>query len=161
EIVPVDVVGPPTSLDVRAAVWAELTALRLSATAEPRPVVRRGGANAAAEGRPDGAGHVTGSCGEPRDEGVLRSYCVGAAPMASGVVRAGGLAVADDGRVGDLTIRSFGVLRAVDTPPIDIELFARSGPPVNGSDVVFAAVAGAVWRHQGFPPVWPTRARLR
>jgi hypothetical protein len=28
---------------------------------------------------------------------------------------------------------------------------------VNGSDAVFAAVAAAVWRHDGFPPAWPSR----
>ena len=51
---------------------------------------------------------------------VLRSYCTGAAHMALGWVRSEGLAIGDDGTPLDLTIRSFGVLRAVDTPPIHI-----------------------------------------
>jgi hypothetical protein len=32
---------------------------------------------------------------------------------------------------------------------------------VNGSDAVFAAVALAVWRHQGLAPDWPTGTGLR
>ena len=70
----------------------------------------------------DGALHVRVRCGDPLDEVVLRSYCTGAAHMALGWVRSEGLAVADDGTPLDLTIRSFGVLRAVDTPPIHIEI---------------------------------------
>ena len=99
--------------------------------------------------------HVRVRCGDPLDEVVLRSYCTGAAHMALGWVRSEGLAVDDDGTPLDLTIRSFGVLRAVDTPPIHIEIEHDDGEPVNGSDAVFAAVAAAAWRHAGFPPEWP------
>ena len=49
--------------------------------------------------------------GDPLDEVVLRSYCIGAAHMALGWVTSEGIAVADDGESLDLTIRSFGVLR--------------------------------------------------
>jgi hypothetical protein len=63
--------------------------------------------------------------------------------------------------VHDLTIRSFGVLRAADTPPIEVELDGGAGTPVNGSDVVFAAVALAVWRAQHLPADWPTGVALR
>lgn len=72
-----------------------------------------------------------------------------------------GLAVDDAGEVHDLTIRSFGVPRAIDTPPIDVEIDPTPGAPVNGSDAVFAAVAAAVWLHQGCPTDWPTRGALR
>jgi CO/xanthine dehydrogenase Mo-binding subunit len=75
--------------------------------------------------------------------------------MALGWVRSEGVAIGDDGTPLDLTIRSFGVLRAVDTPPLDIEIEADDGEPVNGSDAVLAAVAAAAWRHTGFAPVWP------
>jgi CO/xanthine dehydrogenase Mo-binding subunit len=95
-------------------------------------------------------------CGAVLDEVVLRSYCVGAAHMALGWVRSEGLVVGADGVPLDLTIRSFGVLRAVDTPAIDVTILPSDDPPVNGSDAVFAAVAAAVWRHDGFPPRWPT-----
>ena len=56
--------------------------------------------------------HVRVRCGDPLDEVVLRSYCTGAAHMALGWVRSEGLAVDDDGVPVDLTIRSFGILRA-------------------------------------------------
>ena len=45
-----------------------------------------------------------------------------------GWVTSEGLAVDADGAVHDLTIRSFGVLRAVDTPPIDVEIEPRRRP---------------------------------
>jgi CO/xanthine dehydrogenase Mo-binding subunit len=102
------------------------------------------------------------ACGRPLDETVLRSYCVGAAHMALGWVTSEGLAVDEAGDVHDLTIRSFGVLRAVDTPPIAVTIDrAADGPPVNGSDAVFAAVAAAAWLAEGCPPEWPTGTRLR
>jgi CO/xanthine dehydrogenase Mo-binding subunit len=105
---------------------------------------------------------VTVSCGAVLDEVALRSYCVGAAHMALGWVTSEGLAVDDAGDVHDLTIRSFGVLRAVDMPPVSVSLdTGDDGTPVNGSDAVFAAVAAATWLAQGLPPDWPTGAPLR
>ena len=95
-------------------------------------------------------------CGDPLDEVVLRSYCIGAAHMALGWACNEALAVDADGQVNDLTIRSFGVLRAVDTPPIEVEIEPDDGPPVNGSDAAFAAVAAATWLAQGRPTEWPT-----
>jgi CO/xanthine dehydrogenase Mo-binding subunit len=95
------------------------------------------------------------SCGVVLDDVVLRSYCLGAAHMALGWVRSEGLAVGEDGVPLDLTIRSFGILRAVDTPPIDVRLDRGTGEPVNGSDAVFAAVAAAAWRRAGWAPRWP------
>ncbi len=96
------------------------------------------------------------SCGAPLDTTVLRSYCVGAAHMALGWVTTEGLSVDADGVPHDLTIRSFGVVRAVDTPAIEVEIVASEGPPVNGSDAVFAAVAAAVWRRADWASRWPT-----
>ena len=95
----------------------------------------------------------------PLDEVVLRSYCIGAAHMALGWVRSEGVAVDGAGEPQDLTIRSFGILRAVDMPPVDVRIEPDDGPPVNGSDAVFAAVAAAAWRHLGFPPEWPAQRR--
>ncbi len=99
-------------------------------------------------------------CGEPLDEVVLRSYCIGAAHMALGWVRSEGIAVDAGGEPQDLTIRSFGILRAVDMPRIEVRIDADDGPPVNGSDAVFAAVAAAAWRHIGHPAEWPAAAAL-
>jgi CO/xanthine dehydrogenase Mo-binding subunit len=104
----------------------------------------------------DGRLEITVSCGDPLDDVVLRSYCVGAAHMALGWVTSEGLAVDDEGEPHDLTIRSFGIVRPSDMPPVEVTIEPGEGPPVNGSDAVFAAVAAAVWHHQGYPPDWPT-----
>ena len=69
------------------------------------------------------------------------------------------LTAGPDGRPDDLTIRSFGVLRAVDTPLIEVTIEASDRPAVNGSDAVFGAVAAAVWAAEGFPPRWPTHSK--
>jgi aerobic-type carbon monoxide dehydrogenase small subunit (CoxS/CutS family) len=155
----VDVAGPPTSAALRAAGWAEALVL-LAAARGDREITSPDGAVATAEVGPDGV-RVTVRCGRPLDEVVLRSYCIGAAHMALSWVSSEGLAVDDQGAVHDLTIRSFGILRAVDTPPIEVEILPDDGAPVNGSDAVFAAVAAAAWRAQGTPTEWPTGLRLR
>ena len=149
----VDIAGPPTSAGIRAAGWAEAAVL----LAPPDGwVTAPNGAAARAEIAGDGAVSVTVRCGEVLDGVVVRSYCIGAAHMALGWVRSEGIAVGADGVPLDLTIRSFGVLRAVDTPVVQVAVDAGGGPPVNGSDAVFAAVALAAWRAAGFPPRWPT-----
>jgi CO/xanthine dehydrogenase Mo-binding subunit len=87
------------------------------------------------------------AAGDPLDAVVLRSYAIGAVHMALGWVLTEGLAVDPvTGEVHDLTIRSFGILRAKDTPPIDVELVDDPGAPrARASDAVFAAVAAAAW----------------
>ncbi|HEX4868395.1 MAG TPA: 2Fe-2S iron-sulfur cluster-binding protein [Acidimicrobiales bacterium] len=158
----VDVAGPPTSVDLRAAGWAEAMVLLAGARGSLEPVtdpIR--GARAEAEIAADGTVRVRVEAGEVLDEVVLRSYCTGAAHMALSWVSSEGIAVDDDGQVHDLTIRSFGVLRAVDTPPIEVEVVAGTGPAVRGSDAVFAAVAAAAWLHGGCIPDWPTGQRWR
>ena len=142
----VDVAGPATSVDVRAAGRAEAQVLKFALA---------GGAPARVDDT--GAVHVTVDAGDPLDEVVLRSYCIGAAHMALGWVRSEGIAVDDDGQAHDLTIRSFGILRAVDTPDIHVTITPSDAPPVNASDAVFAAVAAAAWMADGLPQDWPTR----
>ncbi len=151
----VTVPGPATSLDLRAAGWAE--ALTLLAGA--RGAVGELGAPSGSTAEADIVGgrlRVRVACGDPLDAVTLRSYCVGAAHMAYSMVTSEGLAVDDGGEVHDLTVRSFGVVRATETPPIDVEIDETSGPPVNGSDGVFAAVMAATWLDRGCPPTWPT-----
>ena len=151
----VDVTGPPVSADLRAAGWAEVAACR-SALREPpdRAVGPDGGwAEVTVEGH--GGVVVTVGCGDPLDLTVLRSYCIGAVHMAWGMVHGEHLAVGDDGVPLDLTIRSFGVLRAADTPTVDVRIEPESGEPVNGSDAVFAAALAAAWRHAGHPVTVP------
>ena len=154
----IDVVGPPTSRALRAAGWAEAAVLVAAATGATE-IRSPEGATAEAEVTPDGL-RVRVACGDPLDAVVLRSYCIGAAHMALGWVTSEGLVVDDEGEVHDLTVRSFGVLRASDMPAVEVEIDPSASEPVNGSDAVFAAVALAVWRHQGLPPAWPTGRNL-
>jgi CO/xanthine dehydrogenase Mo-binding subunit len=119
------------------------------------------GATAEAEIRPDGTVRLRVDAGEPLDDVVLRSYATGAAHMALSWVSTEGIAVDEAGVVHDLTIRSFGVLRAVATPPIEVEVVGRTGSPARASDAVFAAVAAAAWLHLDCPTDWPTGARWR
>jgi aerobic-type carbon monoxide dehydrogenase small subunit (CoxS/CutS family) len=158
EVEEVDVVGPPTSTALRGAGWVEAAVLLASLQAGPGFVVTApGGGRAAAHLGGDGAIHIEVECGDPLDEVVLRTYCTGAAHMALGWVTTEGLAVDAQGAPHDLTIRSFGVLRAVDTPPIHVTIEPGRGEPVNGSDAVFAAVAAAAWARSGWAPAWPLR----
>lgn len=162
----VDVPGPPTSVDVRAAGWAEAAVLMAALAARGQGgrggglghearVTSPAGASAVAAIGGDGIVRVHLDCGAVLDEVVLRSYVIGAAHMALGWVRSEGLAVGPDGMVGDLTVRSFGILRAAEMPHVEVVLEPSDGAAVNGSDAVFAAVAAAVWLSLGCPPSWP------
>jgi CO/xanthine dehydrogenase Mo-binding subunit len=104
----------------------------------------------------DGSVDVRVRCGAPLDETILRSYCIGAAHMGLGLVTSESLGVDTDGVIHDLTVRSFGILRAVDTPLITVTIESDDGPPVNGSDAVMAAVAAAAWLASGCAQDWPT-----
>jgi CO/xanthine dehydrogenase Mo-binding subunit len=167
----VDAPGPATASSVRAVGLAERAVLvegaLHAAGADRVALVRDGraasvlldsciaaasGALAGARVTIDDAGHVDRvlirvAAGDPLDDVVLRSYAVGAAHMALGWVLTEGLAVdPDTGEVHDLTIRSFGILRAKDTPPIEVEVVDDPGEPLgHSSDAVFAAVAAAAW----------------
>jgi xanthine dehydrogenase small subunit len=149
-------------VDVPGAGWVEGLVLLAGARGEFGRVVVPNGAQAEATIGADGGVRVWVSCGEALDEVVLRSFCIGAAHMALSWVTSESLTVDAAGEVHDLTIRSFGVLRATDTPPIEVEIDpVASGEPINGSDAVFAAVAAATWLHQGCPPDWPTGRAVR
>jgi aerobic-type carbon monoxide dehydrogenase small subunit (CoxS/CutS family) len=150
-----DVAGPPTSVAIRGAGWAE--AAVLLAGLAGAATISRGNATATATINRGGGIHVQVSCGEVLDETVLRSYCIGATHMALGWVTSEGIAVDEDGEPTDLTVRSFGILPARQMPAVEVEIVPDPGPPVNGSDVAFAAVAAAVWIDEGLPPQWPTR----
>jgi aerobic-type carbon monoxide dehydrogenase small subunit (CoxS/CutS family) len=153
----VDVAGLRTAGDLRAAGWAEAAVLLAAARGNPVVSSPTGGI---AEASIDGdTVRVRVACGDPLDAVVLRSYCIGAAHMALSWVRSEAIAVGPDGEPVDLTIRSFGILRAVDTPEVSVEIDDTAGPPVNGSDAVFAAVAAAAWQAEGYQQDWPTRRR--
>ena len=152
----VDVAGPPTSAHLRAAGWAEAAVLMAAARGDTCIEAPRGG-QAEADFAGDGSLHLRVRAGDPLDDIVLRSYCTGAAHMALGWVRSEGIAVDEAGVPHDLTIRSFGVLRARDMPVVHIEIDDDRAPPRAVSDAVFAAVAAAAWRADGYPSEWPTR----
>jgi len=184
----VPVAGPPVATDLRAVGIAELAVLvegaleeagadRADLVADDRAAgvlldscaAVPGGARAGARVHLDGAGglervEVRVAAGDALDEIVLRSYAIGAAHMALGWVLSEGIAVdPDTGEVHDLTIRSFGVIRAKDTPVIDVAVVADDGAPrPRSSDAVFAAVAAAAWnavtRAEGArPEAFPAR----
>lgn len=172
---PVDVIGPPITSRVRASGIAERAVLlegaldaagidRAALVSDDRVrsvmldscVLLADGACAGASVDLDGvSGALKGvrvqlAVGDPLDAVVLRSYAIGAAHMALGWVLTEGISVdAATGEVADLTIRSFGILRAKDMPPIDVVIIddcAHSSEPLpRGSDAVFAAVAAATW----------------
>lgn len=177
---PVPLVGPPTSFDLRAAVWAEAAVLATCArvlravgggsadeanrsiTDVPVEVVAPSGGRALVRCLPDQTIEVEVDAGRMLDETVLRSYCIGATHQALGWVGTEGIAVDEDGVIHDLTIRSFGVLPARDMPAVVVTTCpGEDRTPVNGSDAVFAAVAAARWLADGLPSTWPTRARTR
>jgi hypothetical protein len=189
--------GPPTSRAARAAVLAELRVLQEGALdaagfdrAANLPTERAAsvfldnvvsipnvGCHAGARVVID---HATGTierievrvaAGDPLDEVVLRSYAIGAAHMALGWVFTEGLAVdPQTGEVHDLTIRSFGIIPARTTPPIDVTIVDDPGPPrARASDAVFGAVAASAWnavtkadgaRPESFPALQTRTSRM-
>ncbi|MBJ7306234.1 MAG: 2Fe-2S iron-sulfur cluster binding domain-containing protein [Acidimicrobiia bacterium] len=163
----VDVVGPPTSVDIRGAGVAEAQILLAALAAKKAnesgdnnahiaTVTSAEGAVATVSIGLDGVVRVDLRCGRLLDAIVLRSYAIGAVHMALGWVTSEGLSVDEDGMISDLTIRSFGVLRSADMPHVEVTLHEEDTEPVNGSDAVFAATAAAVWSAQGWPTDWPT-----
>ena len=153
-----EVPGPPTTMHARAAVVAEVTALLAGAQGRLEPVKFPGGGEAMAWLRPGSEEviEVEVCCGVALDAVTLRSYCIGAAHMAYGLVTSEAVAVTPEGSVADLTVRSFGVVPALSSPKVEVHIVPSTEAPVNGSDAVFAAVAAATWLARGCPPAWPT-----
>ena len=135
-----------TSADIRGAGWVEAVALLALARGEADRVHAPDGGWAEATVTDEGIDVQVGA-GAFLDDVVLRSYCIGAAHMGYSLVMGEALTVDEHGIAQDLTVRSFGVVRAADTPPINVALVAEDGPAVNGSDAVFAAVAAATALH--------------
>lgn len=162
----VPVVGPPVSAELRGVGWVEPAVLGAAwrvwrqgtvGAGVPVDVRAPGGGRARVAVRGDGGVEVEVWAGEVLDEVVLRSYCTGAVHQALGWVWSEGVAVDDDGEVLDLTIRSLGILNALEMPEVELTVHRSDGWPRNGSDAVFAATAAAAWAAEGLPPTWPTR----
>ncbi len=165
----VDVHGPPVAPALRAAGLAEQAVLVAGAMGRDLDVLTPTGARARAHVDLDASGArvrrvaVEVAAGDPLDEIVLRSYVIGAAHMALGWVLTEGLAVdAETGEVHDLTMRSFGILRASDTPRVDVTIADDDAAPrARSSDAAFAAVAAATWNALGCPDTFPALATRR
>jgi xanthine dehydrogenase small subunit len=161
----VDVAGPPVSSDLRAVGLAEQALLVAGALGRDIEVVTPTGARAQAEVTVERGKitrvDVTLAAGDPLDEIVLRSYAIGAAHMALGWVTSEGLAVdAQTGEIHDLTIRSFGVLRASETPAVNVTIADDPAPArARTTDAVFAAVAASAWNALGRPTTFPAPRR--
>jgi CO/xanthine dehydrogenase Mo-binding subunit len=164
----VHALGPAVAPELRAFGLAEQTVL-VEGALEAAGVDRRGltaddalldtlvvsesGARAGAHvdldattGRLD-AVHVRVAAGDPLDEIVLRSYVLGAVHMALGWVLTESISIdPETGEPHDLTIRSFGIIRARDMPRVEITIVDDPAPArARASDAVFAAVAAATW----------------
>ncbi len=165
-----DIVGPPVSADLRGSGWAEVLAARHALAAH------RAEPNAPGQGHADvtlppggrAIAHLDTTAerptlrlelwaGEVLCPTTLRSYALGAAHQALGLVWSEGIAVGPDGVPLDLTIRSFGILPARDMPEVTVALHEGDTWPVNGSDAVFVATLAAASQAEGLPPRWPTR----
>jgi CO/xanthine dehydrogenase Mo-binding subunit len=159
EVHEVEVPGPPTSAALRAAGWAEAALLRSALAVDgPTRVEAPDGGIAEAELDADGRIRVSVAAGEVLDEVVLRSYVVGAAHQALGWITSEALRVDGAGEPHDLTIRSFGVVRAAETPQVDVVVdHDDARPAVNASDAAFVAVAAALWRARGCPSSIPVQ----
>jgi xanthine dehydrogenase small subunit len=164
----VDVPGPPVSSDARAAGWAEAAILKAALDAVRAGTV--GNQHSSADATSPEGGHATVTleddnfrvvvdAGEILDEIVLRSYCIGAVHQALGWVNREAVAVDPSGEVLDLTIRSFGIIPARDTPAIEVEILDSPRPAVNASDAVFVAAAAASWIAGGLVSQWPIMSR--
>ncbi len=152
----VDHPGPPTSAAMRAAGWAEAVVLNAGAAGSAGMVTEPGQGSARARFADDGTVVVTVWPGEVLDEVAVRSYVTGAAHMALSWMSGEGLAVDEHGFVGDLTVRSFGVLGAAATPPVEVEVADDAGPARRCSDAAMVAVAAVAWLRTGCPTDWPT-----
>jgi aerobic-type carbon monoxide dehydrogenase small subunit (CoxS/CutS family) len=157
--------GPPVSADLRAVGLAEQALLVAGALDRDVDVTTPSGARASAhvDVERDRVTRVSVSvaAGDPLDAIVLRSYAIGAAHMAVGWVTSEGLTVdPETGDVHDLTIRSFGVLRPVEMPPVTVTIRDDPAPPrAHSTDAVFAAVAAAAWNALGRPTTFPAPRR--
>lgn len=157
----VDVAGPPIGTSHRGAILAEVLAAKgaLHAAADGTvEVTSPNGAIARARIAEDGTVVLFVAAGAPRCAVTLRSYVIGAAHQALGMVRSEALAVDEAGVVHDLTIRSFGILTPKETPRFTVVIDEDDArEPLVGGGAVLAATMGAAWVAEGLTPRWPTR----
>ena len=159
----VDTVGPRVGVTHRGAVIAEVLAAQCVArhrAGEPFIVTLDSGARASVEIH-DGTIEVSVRAGDPLCPITLRSYVIGAVHQAYSQVTSEGLAIGEDGEIHDLTIRSFGIVTAANTPPISVQIEPTSEQPVAVGMAVFSASLAAVWFDEGMVKHWPTRREVQ
>ncbi len=158
----VDVAGPPTSVALRAAGWAEATVLLAGARGAARPGHRPPHGR---PGRRRPSPTASSGCGW-RPATRSTRWCCGPTPPVPPTWRCRGSAPRGS--------RSTAPAWCTTSPSAPSASCGRStprrsrwrcvsgaGPSVRGSDAVFAAVAAAAWLHLGCPVDWPTGARWR
>ena len=158
EVSVAEVPGPRVGATHRGAVVAEVLAARAAlglGAGDPATVTSPEGATATVRIDPDGTVVVVVDAGAPLCAVTLRSYVVGAVHQALGMVRSEGIAVDGAGAVHDLTIRSFGILSAAQTPRISVEVVESEAPAVACGVAVLAATMAAAWVAAGRAPSWP------
>ena len=161
----VEVSGISCSLDLRCAGRAELYAIRAALNSRSGAIGRDDDVISGGDVGWSGTGLasvtwddgfvVRVDAGAPLDRTMLRSYCIGAVHMAASLVWSESLATQDNRPV-DLTIRSFGILSAKETPHVTVEIEESDAEPVAVSDAVFVATVAEAWRLSGWSSVWPT-----
>lgn len=159
----VDIPGPPVGTTHRGAVIAEVLAARaiLSRdTDDALEVTTPNGARARVHIDDRGSVAISVAAGDPLCAITLRSYVIGAVHHALGQVRSEGIAVDADGIPHDLTIRSFGILTASNTPHIDVTIEDDKREAVAVGLAAFAASLAAAWLHEGLVPHWPTQGEF-
>lgn len=174
------VAGPPISLTLRSAVSAEMAAIAavLHAVGEGHDPTRHEHATTWSTPRGavsvhdspalsvmadatatvqvhDGIIHVLADAGEIGHKPTARSYITGAVHHALGMVLSERLTVDSSAVVHSLSLRSLGILRAVDMPTIHIEFAESTGSARALGDAVFSATLAATWWATGLGPTWP------
>ncbi|MEI8049877.1 MAG: 2Fe-2S iron-sulfur cluster-binding protein [Actinomycetes bacterium] len=160
----VEIPGPRVGSTHRGAIVAEvLAALAVlgatGASGEALTVESPSGGRATVSIDDKGL-NVSVAAGDPLCPITLRSYAIGAAHQGLSLVRSEGIAVDTSGVIHDLTIRSFGILTASQTPPIAVTLLDDDRPAVACGVAVMAATMAAAWIHAGTPPAWPTEREV-
>jgi CO/xanthine dehydrogenase Mo-binding subunit len=116
------------------------------------------GARARARVAEDGTVELLVAAGAPLCPITLRSYAIGAAHQALGMVYSEALAVDEDGAVHDLTLRSFGIVTPKETPEFFVVIDETDDrEPMAGGGAVLAATMAAAWLTEGLGTKWPTR----
>lgn len=149
----IELAGPPTSIDVRGAAWAEVEMLRAAVVGEVDWITSPQGGRARARVTDSGL-LVEVDGGDPLDDIMLRSYAIGAAHMGWSWVTSESIVVDEHGEPHDLTVRSFGIVKAAEMVPVEVEI-GGSGEARPIGDAVFAAVAAATWLALGCPTDLP------